>query len=287
MSRFFFFLTSSILLVSCSSASAALTGAERLQIRVSMASSRAMQSSVPSSPLSTSSLSIVKEVKKIVSVRVPILVYHHVRDTSPYPKSTWSYKMSVSPAVFESQMKWLVEHGYKTMSMDDAVELLQGRKVIEGKPVVITFDDNNLNAYNLAVPIMKKHGLIATFYIITNRLQNPQTIDASRVKELSASGMDIQSHSVTHSIMTYLSSTKLETELHESKKTLEDLIGKPVRSLAYPLTSHNKTVREAAKRAGYTSATIMDPRPATDKDDLYKLPRIMMTDDTKLSSVLP
>jgi hypothetical protein len=60
-----------------------------------------------------------------------------------------------------------------------------------------------------------------------------------------------------------------------------------VRSVAYPSTAHNKTVRDAAKAADYTTGTIMDPRAATAKDDLFKLPRIMMRDDTKLAKVLP
>lgn len=219
--------------------------------------------------------------------RVPILVYHHVRSTKGFGPATWSYKMSVSPAIFDKQMKWLVDHGYTTVSLDTAADILTGKIQGPVKPVVITFDDNNLNSYDVGVPILEKYKLTATFYIVTNRLKNKTTIDEPRVKALVQKGMDIQSHTVTHSTMTALSLKKLDQELTESKKTLEALTGKPVRHIAYPNTTQNKTVREHTKAAGYTTGTIMDPRYATSKDDLFKLPRIMMIDTTNLQKLLP
>ncbi len=219
-------------------------------------------------------------------IQVPILVYHHIRDAKPYPKSTWSYKMSVSPLVFERQMQWISDHGFTPVTLDHAVAILRKEKTDPIKPVVITFDDNNLNAYDLGVPVLQKHGFVAVFYVITNRLKNSATIDEPRVKKLSEMGMDVQSHSVTHSIMTNLSMKKLDQELSDSKKTLEAITGKPVRHIAYPLSSQNKIIRARAAALGYITGTIMDPRVATEKDDLLKLPRIMMTDDTKLEKVL-
>lgn len=194
--------------------------------------------------------------------------------------------MSVSPKVFESQMQWLVDQGYTTIDLDTAIDVLAGKRSDIAKPVVITFDDNQLSAYDLAVPILKRNRQIAVFYLIANRLKHHGMIDESRVKNLVEAGMDIQSHSVTHSIMTKLTIKKLDQELGQSKEIIEAVTGKKVRHLAYPLTAQNKMVRERVKAAGYASATIMDPRVATSKDDLLKLPRIMMTDETEMSRIL-
>lgn len=218
---------------------------------------------------------------------IPILVYHHIRKQEGWLKSTWSWKMTVSPAVFEQQMQWIDDYGYTPVDMTSAAGILSGKIPGPAKPLVITFDDNNLNAYENGLPVLKKHGFAAVFYIITNRLKNHATIDEARVKELVTQGMDIESHTVSHSTLTALSVKKLDSELAESRKVLEALTGKPVLHLAYPSTAQNKTVREHAKKAGYVTATIMDPRPALPKDDFFKLPRIMMTDDTNLARVLP
>lgn len=243
-----------------------------------------------SSAGATSSRSSAKPVDAPIdlkNVRVPILVYHHIREQQKWPKTTWSWKMTVSPKVFETQMQWIADHGYTTVNLDTAAAILKGEQAGPTKPIVLTFDDNNLNAYENGLPVLLKHNMTAVFYIITNRLKNPDTIDETRVKDLVSKGMDIQSHTVDHATMTALSLKKLDAELIESKNTLEALTGKPVLHVAYPSTAQNKTVREHTKAAGYVTGTIMDPRVATPKDDLYKLPRIMMTDDTNLKKVLP
>lgn len=228
------------------------------------------------------SVSSTATVKKI-----PILVYHHIRDTKPYPKSTWSYKMSVSPEVFTKQMQWIVDHGYTTISLDTYAAIMRGEMQGPVKPVVITFDDNNRSQWTLAVPVLREKGLMAVFYLVTNRLNNTSFILESEVKQMSDWGMDIQSHTIDHATMTRLSLKRLDQELLESKATLEAITGKPVRHIAYPSTASNKTVRERAMKVGYVTGTIMDPRPATTKDDFLKLPRIMMIDTTDLARTLP
>ncbi|MDB4978032.1 MAG: icaB [Candidatus Peribacteria bacterium] len=235
---------------------------------------------------SAASVSSAKPVP-LSSYKIPILVYHHIRKQEGWPKATWSWKMTVSPATFDKQMQWLNDHDYTAVDLNTFVKIIHGEMQGPTKPVVITFDDNNLNAYENGLPILKKYGQVAVFYIITDRLKNHATIDEDRIKDLVAQGMDIESHTVTHRVLSALSTQQIDDELTQSKKTLEALTGKLVLHLAYPGTAQNAAVRERAKLAGYVTATIMDPRPATEKDDLLKLPRIMMTDDTNLSKVLP
>jgi len=225
--------------------------------------------------------------KRMGSASVPILVYHHVRPTTGYAKSTWSWKMSVTPSLFEKQMQWIADHGYTTVDLNEAARILRDEAPGPEKPVVITFDDNNLNAFENGFPILKKLGLTATWYVITNRFDKPTFLTTAQIKEMAKAGMDIQSHSATHPWLTSLSVTKQKWELEESRKAIEKITGKPVRHLAYPLTMRNAQVINTVRDTAYATATIMDPRPATPKDDLLVLPRIMMTDDTSLAKVLP
>lgn len=224
---------------------------------------------------------------RLSELKIPILVYHHIRKQEGWSKATWSWKMTVTPETFEKQMRWISEHGYTSITLDAFYDIMTGAAVAPPKPIVITFDDNNVSQYDVALPILEKYKLTGVFYLVTNRLKLKGVVDAERAKDMSARGMDIQSHTLDHATMTNLSLKRLDEELVQSKKALEDITGKPVRHLAYPSTAQNKTVREHAKLAGYATATIMDPRPATVKDDLLKLPRIMMTDDTNLQKVLP
>lgn len=184
-------------------------------------------------------------------------------------------------------MQWILDHGYTTIDLDTAAEILQGKRAGPTKPLVITFDDNNRSQYERAFPVLRDLGLTATFYLVTNRLQNKSFILEDEIRAMAHAGMSIQSHTITHSTMTALNFLTLDKELQESRATLEAITGTPVLHVAYPSTAQNTTVREHTKNAGYTTGTIMDPRNATAKDDLFKLPRIMMTDDTNLQNVLP
>jgi peptidoglycan/xylan/chitin deacetylase (PgdA/CDA1 family) len=218
---------------------------------------------------------------------IPVLVYHHVRAQEGWAKSTWSWKMTVSPAVFDAHMQWLDDHGYTTITLDTLTSIVNGEQAGPTKPVVVTFDDNNLNVLQDAVPAMVRRGQIGVFYLVANRLDNPAFIGRAHIPDLITKGMDIQSHTLTHAGLTNLNNAQADWELTESKRLLEEATGKPVRHVAYPLTMHNPRIRERAALAGYVTGTIMDPRPMKMNDDKFKIPRIMMTDDTDLTKVLP
>ncbi len=218
---------------------------------------------------------------------IPILVYHHVRPTKGMDKSTWTWKMSVSPENFDKQMKHLQDNGYTTIDLTTYVQIMKGETDGPAKPVVITFDDNQPTQYDAALPIIEKYGHMAVFYMVSNRIGVKGFLSAEQILDMQKRGMDIESHTIAHRVLTALPAAEVERDLAESKKVLEDLLGKPVLHVAYPGTAHNQTVRDRAKAAGYVTGTIMDPRNATEKDDFFRLPRIMMTDDSNLAKVLP
>ena len=221
------------------------------------------------------------------NIKIPILVYHHIREHQGWSKSTWSWKMTVSPAKFDEQLQWLTDRGYTTINMDTLVQIVNGEIQGPSKPVVITFDDNQMNSYENGFPLLKKHGHRATFYLVSNRLDNAAFIGRSHIPELMEARMDIQSHTATHANLTNLSPAEIQWQLRTSKEALEAITDNPVRHVAYPLTAHNQTVRNQLHSAGYVTGSVMDPRPVTKGANFLKLPRIMMTDETNLEKVLP
>ena len=223
----------------------------------------------------------------LTAYRVPVLVYHHVRAQEGWGKSTWSWKMTVTPQTFERHMRHLADKGYETITLSEMTAAIRGERAMPDKPVVITFDDNNLSQYDVALPIMEQHGQRAVFYQITKYLDSPNMVNKDRTLELQTKGHEIASHTMTHRALPGLNDEELKWELTESKRILEELTGRPVLHVAYPGTAHNQRVRDAAKAAGYETATIMDPVVFTETHDWMKIPRIMMTDDTNLEKVLP
>ena len=97
-------------------------------------------------------------VKSLPSEQITILGYHHIvedKDKEAYFKGNmWVNSLSS----FEAQMKLLKEKGYHSVSLQDVYEWRMGRKELDEKSVVITFDDGFYSSIKYAQPILEKYG---------------------------------------------------------------------------------------------------------------------------------
>ncbi len=83
---------------------------------------------------------------------VPIIMYHQV-----LPNPDPGYKLAVSTRTFERQMRFLKEHHFNVLPLEDLIRLIQQKKRIPSRAVVITFDDGYRDNYIYAFPGLKKH----------------------------------------------------------------------------------------------------------------------------------
>jgi peptidoglycan/xylan/chitin deacetylase (PgdA/CDA1 family) len=116
---------------------------------------------------------------------------------------------------------------------------------------VITFDDGLVDNFTNAYPILKELGLKAYFFVIADKIGTNGYMDWKQLKELSAAGMVIGSHGMTHRILTGLNIDDLAFEVWESKKIIEGKLNSPVEYFSAPKGYYNKKVAYAIKRAGY------------------------------------
>ena len=71
------------------------------------------------------------------------------------------------------------------------------------------------------------------------------------VRFLSDNGVEIGSHSHTHSLLPNLSSQQLEAELSRSKRILETVCNKEINILAFPNGRGNESIEKTASKLGY------------------------------------
>lgn len=93
-----------------------------------------------------------------------VLNYHRVNQ----PESVAELDTGVldaTPEAFDSQMKLLRRH-YSPVSLDDVLAHLDGRP-LPANPVLVTFDDGYRDNLEIATPILRRHGIAATFFIAT------------------------------------------------------------------------------------------------------------------------
>lgn len=96
---------------------------------------------------------------------------------------------------------------------------------------------------------------------------------ALELRELSAQGIAIGAHTVTHPRLADLSPEAQYRELAGSRATLERVAGVQVTSVAYPFGSYTGATLGAAADAGFAAGFTCEPRAATASDAALALPR--------------
>lgn len=212
--------------------------------------------------------------------KVIVLNYHKI----DYPHIS----LSVPPEEFEAQMKYLVDHGYHSIAPEELYAFLEGKGELPDKPVLITFDDGYEDNYVNAYPVLKKYGLKATIFVVSGFMSvQPHYMTWNQLREMSANGISIQGHTVTHSVLSDLPSEKVKEELEVSKKKIEEEIGKPVEFLAYPTGTYNLHIAEIAEGAGYKAAFTVKYGNVDKASNVYALERVpvFQTENTYRSFV--
>lgn len=67
---------------------------------------------------------------------------------------------------FEKQMKYLHDHNYKSLTLDEFYKWKKGEIKVPRKSVLITIDDGNLSNYMYAFPILKKYNMNAVVFYV-------------------------------------------------------------------------------------------------------------------------
>ena len=218
----------------------------------------------------------------LVHGSVPILMYH---DVTPTPSPAYA-RYTVTTRQFAAHLRWLALARYTPVKLDALLDGWRGRGPLPRRPVVITFDDGFRNCVEFAVPALRRHGFPAMFYLVaglvgqTSRWMVPSTgaefplFDWTSARRMLDEGMECGAHSLTHPSLAQCSPSECDRELVESRRLLEDRLGREIRHLAYPYGAVTPHVRAAAEAAGYASGCTTVPGLADPDDDLLLLRRV-------------
>jgi peptidoglycan/xylan/chitin deacetylase (PgdA/CDA1 family) len=218
-----------------------------------------------------------------------VLCYHSVEPEPSY--------LGLTPELFDGHLAWLQEH-CQVVSLG---ELLARPRRSGGPYVAITFDDGYADNHTHALPLLRARGMTASFFVAVGFLERDDRVMAhlstiwrtppdqlrplswSQVAEMRAAGMAIGSHTWSHRNLARLSSAEAETDLRRSREVLEERVGEPVRTIAYPWGKLGRHVTAetftAARRAGFELGLISLPRALREADDPLRVARLGVGDD--------
>lgn len=188
---------------------------------------------------------------------VIVLMYHATPLRGRAPASPYALQAER----FSEHLDFLKAAGWETALVKDLSDLSR----LPDKTAIITFDDGYSNNYEGAFIPLCERGMRATWYVVSSeaggyahwqgaRTEETGLMSAGQWRELAESGMEIGSHTVTHAALDQLDARTLNHELVRSKSQIEDSIGYPVSSFAYPFGRLNDSVVAAVGEAGYERA---------------------------------
>ena len=205
-------------------------------------------------------------------VVVPILLYHHIAAQGS------DQRYFVTPTQFAEQMQWLVDHGYEAITEAQLAEVIGNGGVLPEKPVIITFDDGNADFFKGAYPVMSRLKLVGVAFLITDRIDQPGSINSDQVRELINAGWEIGSHTASHPDLLD-QRTNPSQEIGGSREWLNRQFGINVVSFAYPYGLMDDSIAKMVRENGYTSAARLGGRIRQSQDDLYFLGRTEIRGD--------
>lgn len=184
---------------------------------------------------------------------VPVLLYHHIEPIAQ-AKSEGHSQLTVDADIFDTQMKYLKDHGYRSMSAEELITAVVGHRSV-GKTVVVTLDDGYKDVYDFAFPIARKYGIILNLMIPTGLLENSGYLSWNNLKEMVNSGLvNAYDHTWSHYSLHNGDVQKIEAEIMTAKSQLEQNLGKKVNIFTYPYGSSDQKTIDILVKNGFIGA---------------------------------
>lgn len=266
-------LTGLILIASCQSKS----NSASTSVSADTAEHMANNEPVSSVPVDINKIKVADAKTILARKQVPILCYHQVRNWKERDgKVGKDYIVEVQN--FKDQIKMLADSGYHTILPDQLYAYLNTGAALPSKPIMLTFDDTDLDQFTTVNPILKKYGYKAVYFIMTVSIgKKGKFVDymsADQIKQLSDEGNVIGSHTYDHKNFKKYAGKDWEEQLDKPTKKLEEITGKKMTEFAYPFGLWNAEGIPELKKRGFKMAFQLATK-RDEKDPLFTIRRII------------
>jgi peptidoglycan/xylan/chitin deacetylase (PgdA/CDA1 family) len=221
------------------------------------------------------------------SAYVPILMYHYL-SVPPADADAIRLDLSVTPDLFSAQLDAMQQAGYTTISLYALLDNLTNGTPLPDKPVIITFDDGYRDAYTDALPILRAHGMTATFFIVPDFIdgQYPAYLTWDMVREMYAAGMSIEGHGRNHVSLANKDHDYLIWQALGSYEAIQRELGVRPHFLAYPAGEYDQNTIDIIRSANFWAAVTSKQGASHRSDGLFELTRVRVHGTTTPQQLL-
>lgn len=214
-------------------------------------------------------------------VSVPVLMYHKV--DAIVPNEAVGRDLTVEPAAFAAQLAYLREHRIRTITAAElATAIARGERPHDA--VVLTFDDGYADAATTALPLLRRYGARATFYVSSGFVGTPRHLTWRQMRAMRAAGMEVACHGTDHLDLSTLDRAGQLREAAGCMKRFAHYLGgaAPI-TYAYPAGKYDATTLAIMRELGIRAAFTEIPGNVSDLTQPFELPRRRVRHDDDLA----
>ena len=181
----------------------------------------------------------------------------------------------------------LQDEGVEFVGIDQVAERLKTKT--QSPFACLTFDDGYLDTYTIAYPILKECQIPFCVYMTRDYYQgkakphwNPEVemMNVAQMMELNSDALcTIGVHTCSHPHLSRLSKEEQRCEIEGCKTDLEQILGKPIKHLAYPYGDYNRETMELVQALGFETAVTTSGRPVRNDANVLELDRITFVEN--------
>ena len=185
-------------------------------------------------------------------------------------------------------MKTLHESHSNILSLREVANCLREKRTFAPNSVAITFDDGFRSVHDVALPVLKDYGFVATVFLVTDFCGKnngwygqPESIpvfDLLRwddITEMAGQNIEFGVHTASHPDLTKISQAKIENEILGARETLRKNLQQNECAFAYPYGKRS-SYAEKLVDGNFYAACSTRMNFASFNSDLHFLPRIDM-----------
>ncbi len=190
-------------------------------------------------------------------MRLIILNFHGIGD-QPLNREPGEAAYWITPALFEETLALVLHHR-------------------QHRPIGITFDDGNRSDLEIGAEALARHGVQATFFALSDRLDDPASLSAADLRRLIAMGHRIGTHGAAHVDWRGLDAAGFRRELDQSAEARARAAGQPGTEAAIPFGRYDRRVLAELARRPFRAVYSSDGGPV--RSERMPLPRTSLRAD--------
>jgi len=213
-------------------------------------------------------------------------------------KAPHIHKLWLSPEAFKKQLDHISQNNFQVISIDDAIDYMEGKKSIKGsRPISLTFDNGFRDFYEQVYPALSDYNFTCAVLISPLKVGKSVSIEGrdinyltwDNLKKLTGNNITIGAYEDHAWNINDVPKKMIQRHITDYKRLLEDRLGLEIRYFGVKEGIPNQKIRDLLISEGYRA--FLTQSPTNRSSDLFSIGRIQVDDDdfniflTKISRI--